>query len=199
MKVKCSLIFILLLSLVCCKQQEKKRRLQLNKFTYCEYAWRLNDSTNTFEFYIDKYLDVDTNGLCRMMHHEKYWGNHPQYFKVTLNSAQLSLINSLFSNKEYKEFYLNDSLMMYDGLSYHIEYLSSENEIHKIEFLPMFAPDDILNAKSGIENIIFGYPKDTCKPFDLKEFTDSMKAYSLKGHPLPSPPKTIRIVEPIIK
>jgi hypothetical protein len=220
---------LLMVSLFSCREVAKGPPLQLNKFIYSAYRWRLNDSTNNYDFYLDQYLDIDSNGKCRILHHEKFGGNNPKYFIANVNAEQLSELNALFVDKTYKSEYGPDTSIIYDGLTYNIDYLSpfvdktNRNEFssdtppiydgfthgieylspktghHIIQFIPGYAPISIQNLKTKLEHIIFDPDNVSAKQFILTEFRDSMKVWSVIGHSLPPPPKIINFNPPAIK
>jgi hypothetical protein len=144
------LFSILILSLfVCCKHKNTTTE-QLPVVIYTTHARVLNPSTNTLEFHLLNYLEVDRHGNVRVMKKDSLRGS-PSFFTSTLSLDTLSeIVNTLRWKKFDSTYMINPaSSYLYCGYHYSIE-LHDFDKNQIVLFIPPEAPEDL----NKIANIV---------------------------------------------
>ena len=99
------ILTILFLSvLASCQQTNSPKKLVTDDLKYSAFYWHLNQQTDSFEFYLVHYIEIDKKGNYVLMRHDE-WRGKPRYFKGSINDTIRECIDTTFLKDSFKTDY----------------------------------------------------------------------------------------------
>ena len=200
-------IFYFLLFAACRHPQENKKFVTTD-FKYSTYTWHINQDSYQWEFHLEDYLHVDSNGHFKLIKHNPDSLDKHFYFSGTINDSIRQIIDSmLIGNKflpEIKTDGLPDTpLIIYDGFTYLLDYKIINKTQAKIQYINSSSrtPENIIFLTSFLDTLINKTHSNKIDSFSIKSYIDTLKnisSYNLPPPPEPPPPndKSLRFTPP---
>lgn len=186
------LILIFISGFVSCKQSNSTKKLATDDLKYSAYYWHLNEQTNSFEFYLVHYIDVDREGNYVLMRHD-VWRDKPRYFRGSIDDTIRQCIDTTFFNDSFKTdySYMTNPSFIYDGFTYCLDYRTQNSKRKKILFVPHNSPTKINILSSLLDTLIYSSKTEILDALDITLYTKQLKELSEKVDPPPPPPKML--------
>ena len=89
-KMRLILTLIFIFTFVSCKQSNPTKRLVTADLKDSAYYWHLKEQTDSFEFYLVHYIDIDKEGNYFLMRHD-VWRDKPRYFKGLIDDTHSTM------------------------------------------------------------------------------------------------------------
>ena len=187
-----SLIFISGLALLSCKQSTPTKKLVTKDLKYSAYYWHLNEHTDSFEFYLVHYINIDKEGNYFLMRHD-VWRDKPRYFKGSISNKIRECIDTTFLNDSFKidYTYMTNPNFIYDGFTYCLDYSTQNRKRKEILFIPPNSPAEIKTISPLLDTLIYSNKREILDTLDIALYTKQLKELAEKIEPPPPPPKML--------
>lgn len=193
-KVKRLLLIICCLIFVACKQNNSTKTLFTENFKYSGYYWHFNQQSDSFEFYLVHYIDIDKDGKFVLMRHDN-WRSKPKYFTGYINDTIKQFIDTTFYNDNFKTDYSwnPEKPVVYDGFIYCFDYAIKNNSRKQIQFIPPYSPNQIVKLSSLLDTLVYNTVTKKIDTLNISNYSEKMKQLLLSVSPLPWPPKPPKV------
>jgi hypothetical protein len=181
-----SLIFILSLALFSCKQSNPTKQLVTDDLKYSAYYWHLNEHTDSFEFYLVHYINIDKEGNYFLMRHD-VWRDKPRYFKGSINDTIRKCIDTTFLKDNFKTdyTYMTNPNFIYDGFTYCLDYKTQHEKRKEILFISPNSPNEIKTISTLLDTLIYSNQSEIIDTLNLDLYTKQLKELAEKVAPPP--------------
>jgi hypothetical protein len=179
------LILFCPLLLFACRQNRPTEKLITKDFKYSAYSWYLGSDTPNF--YLAHYLDIDKNGHFSLMRHHTFLDS-PNYFTGDLPNTLRRAINGVFSKDSFATDYLikPEETFIYDGLTYCFDYKKGDSIGKKIQFVPNKSPEQIKQLSLMLDSLIYDFPLTKRSKFSTEEYSKQLSQFPLQtSRPFP--------------
>jgi hypothetical protein len=173
------LFISLALTFTGCTRQKATDTLVTDNLKYSAYYWHLNQNTDSFQFYLAHYLDIDKNGNFKIMRHDEFM-DKPKYFEGTLTDTIQKLIDTTFLYENYKTDYawnVNDGTT-YDGFTYCFDITKNDTN-KKVLFIPRNSPVQIKSLSALLDTIIYNRATKRSDDMNLKPYENVLSRYHI--------------------
>jgi hypothetical protein len=167
------LLLIFVLFFGACNQHKSPRKLSVLDIKYSGYRWHFNPTLNKFEFYLDHYIDIDEYGHFVFMNQ---WRS-PKYFSGNINDVIWKQIDSLTIKKYNRNYNFKPGNIIYDGLTYCIDYKRQDSSRTMIRYIPEYCPNDIRLLSSLLDSLIDTDSLHSIELLDVKTYTDELATF----------------------
>lgn len=185
-------IIILLIEILSCQQTDKQQQtkpttyLVINNLNYFVYAWYY--PTGKWEFYLDRYVNVDKNGHFKLMLRDDL--QKSKYFTGIINDTIAQLIDQTFSSDTFKINYKSDSIqnIAYNGYTYCFDYkIEKAKQNKKVQFIQSRSPEPIKTLSIQLENLLLNSNATQVDTLDIATSIEEFEKFSAAF--LGEPPK----------
>ncbi len=166
---------------------------------FSAYTWHQNENTDSWDFYLANYLEIDSNGHFVLMRHEKFAGRM-LYFSGHFTDATFSQIKGILQNRTYENDYTwkVESGSIYDGFTYTIDYRGFNRERKVIQFIPNNSPEPIRILRKILDSICYETNTDKLDTLFIDDYACELKK-SFRPSLLPKVKPTVKFSPPITK
>jgi len=171
------------LSIAACQQSKQTKLLVTEDLKYAAFTWRAD--TDSVEFCIVHYIDIDKNGQYVLMRYDTFMENQKCFAGVITDTLR-ELINTTLNDTIYQKIYdfkPSDSVL-YCGYNYCIDYAKTKGHRNTIQFIPSRSPMHIRALAASLDTLIYSVAKNQIQPFNLNDYKEKLKRISMT-EPLP--------------
>jgi hypothetical protein len=143
---------------------------------------RISKSSDSFEFYLYQYVEIDKDGHFLLMRHDDSNGKGI-YFAGVINNSIRKEIDSTFLNKYYEQNYFPKEALIYDGLDYCLDFKVRDSN-RLVFFIPNYAPTQIIKLANLLDTLIYSKQNQQIDSFNLDKYDKKLMELSY-----PNPPR----------
>ncbi len=144
---------------------------------------RISESSDTFEFYLDHYIEIDKDGHFLGMRHDESH-KRAMYFTGIINNSIREEIDSTFLNKYYEQRYFPKEPIIYDGLDYCLDFNANRDSNRLVLFIPNYGPRQIMRLANLLDTLIYSTQIQQIDSFSLDNYEKKLRELSY-----PNPPR----------
>jgi len=155
-----------------CNGKDAVQLLSYKEIKYSTFSWYREKASNSFEPYINFYLQINNTGDYLLMKHTVF-NDAPKYLQGTIDDTIANMIAVAFPDTLYGQlnYFYNDSAELYNGFTHCIDYTNEQTDKRTvIQFVPSEAPANIQQIAEMLNRLIQSSTQKSTNPFELKNY-----------------------------
>jgi hypothetical protein len=196
--MKLSALLLLTVLLISCQSKKQlKARFEFTKISQTTFNWHWNDSLLTRTFYINYYIECDSNGYCLIAKRDSFLSSIRYYqsilpitFDRLFSAVDFATLDNSYEPKD------EDHSMLYCGFPYCFTVENKQHLTKYIRIIPVQIDSSIIKLVKSIEKIVYDSKQYSTDTIDLNPISNYIQTTLVDTSKFVPIVQTIKFTEP---